>query len=75
MTNLRKQCGNKIKEMVDNFEYGNFENLKTPNRSLCWELSSPLSASSYCRSVIRPTGWGWGCGWGVGGVWGWWGWG
>ncbi len=36
---------------------------KTPNRSLCWECSSPLSAFSYCRSVIRPTGWG-------GGVWG-----
>jgi len=29
-------------EMVDNFEYGNFENFKTPNRSLCWELSVRL---------------------------------
>jgi len=43
--------------IVDNFEYGNFENLtsrlgKTPNRSLCWELSAPLSAYSYCRSVL-----------------------
>ncbi len=25
---------------------------KTPNRSLCRELSSPLSAYSYCRSVL-----------------------
>jgi len=33
--------------MVDNLEYSNFENFKTPNRSLCWEISSPLSAYSH----------------------------
>jgi hypothetical protein len=49
---------NGYRGMVDNFKYGNFENFKTPNRSLSWELSSPLPAYSYCRSVIRPTGWG-----------------
>jgi len=52
--------------MVENFEYSNFENFKTPNWSLCWELSYPLSAYSYCRSVIRPTGWVWVWVWGVG---------
>ncbi len=50
----------KIGGMVDNLEYSNFENFKTPNRSLCWEISSPLSAYSHCRSD------GVGCG-GVGG--------
>jgi len=41
--------------MVDNFEYGYFENLTLRLRhqtGLCWELSSPLSEYSYCRSVL-----------------------
>jgi len=37
---------------VDNFENGNFENLTLKKCLKSGELSSPLSAYSYCRSVF-----------------------
>ncbi len=38
--------------LVDNFEYGNFENLTLKKFLESGELSSPLSTYSYCRSVL-----------------------